>query len=188
MDWTICAICQKDTGEELRCPLKATWTPEDKTEAYRTFLVNVNHFRRVQRLLVSVVFCEDVSVQDFVDNEAKWHKSCHKKFSSYRLSRVERKRDKEEAGSSEVDTLPSGKRHRSSTPQPKRNCLFYTKEEGHLHEFSTLGSDTNIRHMAICQTLSGKSLMNMVNGWYPKHRESSLLFQLTKLMSRTTPW
>lgn len=30
----------------------------------------------------------------------------------------------------------------------KRNCLFCTKEEGHLHEFSTLGSDTNIRHMA----------------------------------------
>lgn len=62
-----------------------------------------------------------------------------------------------------------------------------------LNRGSSLLVDKNMRDgyqrtWKICQTLSGRSLMNIVDRWYPKRRESSLPFQLSRLMSRTTPW
>ena len=46
---------------------------------------------------------EYVTVDDMVSNEAKWHKSCHKKVGHYKLDRAEkRKRAEMEAESSDV--------------------------------------------------------------------------------------
>ena len=81
-------------------------------------------------------------MEDFIQNKAQWHKSCHKDFSKYRLEREQRKKDAEEAGPS---SEPSQKRQRTSSPMPKIVCIFCTGAEGHLHEICILGAAANIR-------------------------------------------
>eukprot|EP00745_Piridium_sociabile_P022190 TRINITY_DN34414_c0_g2_i4.p1 TRINITY_DN34414_c0_g2~~TRINITY_DN34414_c0_g2_i4.p1 ORF type:complete len:320 (+),score=54.44 TRINITY_DN34414_c0_g2_i4:164-1123(+) len=147
MDWSACAICQKDTGEPLRCPLNKVSGPvADRAEACKTFLENVSGFRCLDRLPRPLVFGEDTTVEDFIQNKAQWHKSCHNDFSTFRLERAQKKRDAEEAGPSHE---ANKKRHRDSSPMLKNVCIFCTEANEHLHEICTLGVDANIRQKAV---------------------------------------
>lgn len=42
--WGRCIVCQKDTTEELRCPLRSVGSALDKSSVYGSFLRNVSEF------------------------------------------------------------------------------------------------------------------------------------------------
>ena len=154
MDWTRCLICQTDTEEVLKCPLNANGTG-DKSGPDTYFLDNVEHFHQRHVLPVPVQFQPDVTVSTLVFNSARWHKSCHRNFSTDKLERVSRKRNGE-------DDISPEEKH-----QPKRQVLEqYTSVfccgSQNLHEFSTLDADTNVRQMAT--ELQDSQLLSTIQG------------------------
>ena len=56
LDWNKCIICQQETVEPLKCPLQGPGTSEDKIEAYRSFLANVEQFQSIGALPTNVYF------------------------------------------------------------------------------------------------------------------------------------
>ena len=47
-DWKLCVICQKNTPEPLKCPMKSkAGTADNKKEAYRLFLQRVAEFKEL---------------------------------------------------------------------------------------------------------------------------------------------
>ena len=157
MDWTQCVVCQQATHEPLRCPLKAG-RPEDRSEAYSSFLKNVSEFRELNQLPVSLSFGEDIDVDQFMRNKAKWHKSCHLKFCADKLQRA-RKRKRNDASDS---ITPDVKRLRHRQPLDKSSCIFCNEKNGHLHEFRTLDADENVRRMAT--DLQDTALLSTIEG------------------------
>ena len=145
MDWTLCVVCQQASHEPLRCPLKAG-RPGHKSEAYSSFLKNVSEFRELNQLPVPLGFGEDINVDQFMRNQAKWHKSCHLKFCADKLQRA-RKRKRNDVSDS---ITPDMKRLQHRQPLDKSSCsyIFCNEQNGHLHEFRTLDADENVRRMA----------------------------------------
>ena len=157
MDWTQCVVCQQATHEPLRCPLKAG-RPGHKSEAYSSFLKNVSEFRELNQLPVPLGFGEDINVDQFMRNQAKWHKSCHLKFCADKLQRA-RKRKRNDASDS---ITPDMKRLRHRQPLDKSSCIFCNEQNGHLHEFRTLDADENVRRMAT--DLQDTALLSTIEG------------------------
>ena len=147
MDWTLCIVCQKATHEQLKCPLNSEG-PGDKSEAYLSFLGNVSEFRKLDQLPVSLKFGEDVDVDQLMRNQAKWHKSCHLKFCTHKLQRA-RKRKISTATTDHDCNEQDKKRLRHRQPIDKSSCILCKKQDGHLHEFTTLEASENIRRMAV---------------------------------------
>ena len=79
LNWKQCIICQTDTSEPLKCPLDSLNTTR-KTDAYSSFLENVQQFRDLNALPITLYFDSDVTASEFEINNASWHKSCHLKF------------------------------------------------------------------------------------------------------------
>ena len=84
MDWTLCIVCQAKSQEVLKCPLNA-WGKGDKSKPYEAFLTSVNGFRELNQLPVPLKFGKEIDVGQVVTHKAKWHKSCHLKFSESKL-------------------------------------------------------------------------------------------------------
>ena len=80
MDWGQCIVCEKKISEALKYPLKAEGSG-DKSGAYVSFMANVNEFKRLKEMPVPLCLGEDGDVDELIKNQAKWHKSCHLKFS-----------------------------------------------------------------------------------------------------------
>ena len=146
MDWTLCVVCQKATHEQLKWPLNSE-RPGEKSEAYSSFLENVNEFRKLDQLPVSLSFGQDVDVGQLMRNQAKWHKSCHLKFCAYKLQRARKRKmtDATDHDSSAQDK----KRLRQHQPFDKSSCIFCKRHDGRLHEFRTLDASENVRRMAM---------------------------------------
>ena len=147
MDWSACVICQKNTAEDLRCPLnRVGGSAEKNVEAYKVFLNNVSRLRALNSLPRPILFDEGTTPADFVQNQAKWHKSCHKDFSNFLVERAERKRDSEDAGPS---TYVCSKQARRDTKElSKTACIFCTETNGRLHEVTTFSKDAIVHQMA----------------------------------------
>ena len=140
LNWKECIICQKDTSEPLKCPLDSR-DPSGKTDAYSSFLANVQQFRDINVLPTSICFGSDVTASDFEMNCASWHNSCRLKFNNTKLARAKKRSISQE---NECPERPSKRR-----PINVSNCLFCEKgqEEGDLHLVSTFDADNNIRSM-----------------------------------------
>ena len=139
----MCLICQQDSTEPLKCPLNKKGDL-DKAAPYSSFLDSVNSFRALGMLPVVLNFEEDISVDELVENQAVWHKSCYLKFNKEKLTRASKKRSK---GSATFLNDETKRYKRCSTD--KMSCLFCQRKDGHLHEFRTLDADETVRHMAI---------------------------------------
>lgn len=140
----MCLICQEVTTESLKCPLHVEGSG-DKSKPYSSFLKSVHAFRALGTLPVVLTFGEDMTVDELVQNQGSWHKSCYVKFSKGKLERAAKKRER---GAAEMDSTTQEKRPRCQS-MDKMVCLFCHQEGGHLHEFRTLGADESIRQMAI---------------------------------------
>jgi len=91
MDWNICLICQENTTEPVICPLNSGTS---NISPYSSFLDSVNSFRALGMLPVELKFGEDMTVNELVENQGVWHRSCHLKFNKERLKRASKKRSK----------------------------------------------------------------------------------------------
>ena len=85
-DWDKCIVCQQKTVEPLKCPLQGPGTIENKTDAYRSFLANVEQFQAIGALPTNVYF-ENESAASFTAHSASWHKSCHLKCNNSKLAK-----------------------------------------------------------------------------------------------------
>ena len=95
-------------------------------------------------LPVALNFEEDMTVDELVENQAVWHKSCHLKFNKERLKRASKKRSKGDITKCGNDGM---KRYKHCSID-KMSCLFCQRKDGHLHEFRTLDADETVRHTA----------------------------------------
>ncbi len=157
MDWTLCIVCQQKTREALKCPLNAG-TSGGQSSAYATFLQNVKEFTDLNQLPVPLKFGQDINVDQLVEKQAKWHKSCYLKFNHDKLQRARKRGRSENASSSSTDKRPRLLRQ----PLNKMNCIFCGEEDGLLHEFQTLDADENVRKMAT--DLQETTLLTRIEG------------------------
>jgi len=67
--------------------LQGPGTSEDKTEAYRSFLANVEQFQVIGALSTNICF-ENESAASFKVHSASWHKSCHLKYNNSKLKKA----------------------------------------------------------------------------------------------------
>ena len=70
----------------MRCPTR------NALDVYKNFLRNVEEFQKLNSLPVSVNFGEEVTVTNFLDNKASWHKQCHQMFNNSMLECAKLKR------------------------------------------------------------------------------------------------
>ncbi|KAG1656278.1 LMBR1 domain-containing protein 2 [Nymphon striatum] len=87
MDWNLCVICQ-ERGGDLRCPTDSL--QKNGLEVYTNFLETVDKFSELGILPVDVDFKEVAIAETFLENHAKWHKSCHIKFARSKLQRAQK--------------------------------------------------------------------------------------------------
>ena len=66
LDWKKCIICQQENVEPLKCPLQDPGTSEDKSEAYRSFLINVEQFQAIGALPTNIYFENESSANFFI--------------------------------------------------------------------------------------------------------------------------
>ena len=64
LNWKQCIICQTDTSEPLKCPLDSLNTTR-KTDAYSSFLENVQQFRDLNALPITLYFDSDLCYKSF---------------------------------------------------------------------------------------------------------------------------
>lgn len=141
LNWDRCVICQQETAEPLKCPLLSPGSSRDKTDAYTSFLTNVEQFRAIGALPAELYFGSDETVDNFASHSASWHKSCHLKFNNSKLAKAKKKR--------EHNPDDEEKRHSKRKALDVQKCFFCEKgeEEPVLHEVSTFDADKNIRDM-----------------------------------------
>jgi hypothetical protein len=156
LNWDRCVICQRDTAELLKCPLQSPGTSGDKTDAYTSFLTNVEQFRATGALPAELYFGSDETVDNFASHSASWHKSCHLKFNNSKLAKAKKKR---EHNPDDEEKRPSKRKALNV-----QKCLFCKKgeEENVLHEVSTFDADKNIRNMIT--ELNDTQLMTRIVG------------------------
>ena len=130
LNWKEYIIFQKDTSEPLKCPLESHDTG-DKTDAYSSFLANVQQFRDINTLAISISFGSDITASDFEMNCDSWHKCCNLKFNNTKLARMKKGGISQD---NECPRRPSKKRR----PINAFNCFFCEKvqKERDLHVVS----------------------------------------------------
>ena len=133
-------------GGDLKCP--AVSYLKNDLEVYGNFLHCVKEFEEVKSLPVPVDFKGEDSAETFMDNKAKWHKSCHLKFAPSKLAHIRqqlvRKRSLEDSGH---ETQRKSQRISVGTPS-QASCIFYSKVDGKLHNCTTMTLDHDLCQMA----------------------------------------
>ena len=123
MDWSLCAICQQQISEVLKYRLNAS------LYHIKHFLIEyVAGFKELEILPLPLIrLPENVTVQDFVQNKAKWHKSCHIKFSQNKLERAK----KRNATETELESSNGCGTKRICQPRcslDKEKCIFLLRK------------------------------------------------------------
>ena len=155
LNWDRCVICQQEAGEPLKYPLLSPGSSRDNTDAYTSFLTNVEQFRAFGALPAEQYFGSDETVANFASHSASWHKSCHLKFKNSKLAKAKRKRERNN---------DEEKRPRNRKALDVQKCSFCEKgEEEHvLHEVSSFDEDKNIRE--IITELNDTQLLSRIVG------------------------
>ena len=112
---------------------------------YNTFLFNVTRFKDLNSLPVELKFnIETTTVDDLLNNSAKWHQSCHLKFSSSKLEKAQKRKSVSSDGHDTLLCLKSSK-HRKVTGGDQK-CLFCDEGDkvGVLRSFTTIETDRNL--------------------------------------------
>lgn len=149
--WNKCIICQNTTRETLRCPSNAYSFNKD---VYTDFLSNVAEFKRLDALPTKLsIDIETTTDNDLVYNEAKWHQSCHLKFSSSKLKKVQERTISNSSSNritSDDEPATRASKRKASVDSFGNVCIFCEKTEDVrlLHKFSTVEADRNLRDIA----------------------------------------
>uniref|UniRef100_UPI00358DDC4D uncharacterized protein n=1 Tax=Myxine glutinosa TaxID=7769 RepID=UPI00358DDC4D len=93
-DWNKCVLCQKITRESLQCPAESK--RHDVGVGYSTIAFNIRRFNELHELPMPLELgrLDDGNGIEatFLENNAKWHKSCHTKFNNIKLQRAEKRK------------------------------------------------------------------------------------------------
>ena len=137
MDWSLCAICQEDTGEKLNCPLLSH--ASSHKSIYHEFLARLQKFRDLGETDLKINN-EDPHV--WSEKNASWHASCRRKFSADKLQKAEER--------FKTSKKAPRKSSRQSSQFNKLLCIFcQTEKKGKdLHRCSTLNMDKRLREMS----------------------------------------
>ena len=86
---------------------------------------------------------DTTTTEDLLRNNAKWHQSCHLKFSLAKLKKAQ-KRKKPTAD--DGDSLSKSSKRRKVTGSDEK-CVFCDETVGVLHSFSTIEADRNLHRI-----------------------------------------
>ena len=93
-NWDFCLYCQAFTKESLRCPGSLTRQGHDPVAIYEKIANNIERFQQLNQLRIVLQFTEldtkAVLIEKFINNTAKFHKTCTSKFSALKLERAEK--------------------------------------------------------------------------------------------------
>ena len=107
---------------------------------------NVEEFRKLECLPVKINFGNQGTVQNFVGNNAAWHKQCHQKFNNLKLKRMQVKNASESVDDDDTICYAT----RASVASLLQNVKIFdddSKSE-HLHDFTTFNLDVSVNVMA----------------------------------------
>lgn len=139
MNWKLCVLCQKETGEDLVCPLDNPVIPR-RLEAYRDIISLVTQFKEIEASPHPKL---ELPEEDLLQkNRASWHKTCRHLYKTSALSR---------AKSRYTQGLPPRKKPRRSSSEIDKNvCLFCgNKTEATDHSFQKLSLTSVIHDRAV---------------------------------------
>ena len=93
-NWNFCALCEKETEEELVCPLKST--RKNYSSGYKSLADNLQQFLEIGELPVQASLSsldEGNRIEETLKRrEAQWHKSCFNKCSTLKLQRAQKRK------------------------------------------------------------------------------------------------
>ena len=151
-DWELCAICQENKEEPLRCPADSKRL--DVGTGYTTLAANIARFGAMKCLPIEM----DISRLDegsgmketFISRKARWHKSCYILFNTTKLKRAEKRQQKPQ----QPIEGAGGKFTRSNAStlnqeESRSTCFLCEKcDTRPLRSVSTLPLDTRVRQCA----------------------------------------
>ena len=171
-DWSLCALCQKQTGEKLINPQKCT--RQNTGSGYNTLAVNLLQFQELGNVPISIPLLnldDGSGIESTLrQNEACWHKSCFNSCSEMKLHRAKKRKrntiDEAESldsfsceeASEDVSSISSVKmtRSRASESRLSQNkqesckvCFFCNGSEGKMHRASTFDLDKKVKSAAM---------------------------------------
>lgn len=138
--WQLCILCQKQTEEELVCPL-ANPVASRREEAYTEIISLASQFRAI-----GAAPHPDVGLPDeesMQKNRAYWHKSCRQ---MYRASALDHARKRYNKG-----LAPARKRFRRSHADVNRNLCIFCGDETNAadHSFQKITLTKQIHDKAV---------------------------------------
>ena len=125
---------------KLKCPSKTL--QGNGLSIYEDFINNVNDFKEIDLLPVTVKIDDDTNAHNLFDNNAKWHKSCHLNFATSKLLKIKKRKYAEAESKIRKSTRLS-----YGIPS-KASCLFCSGTSGTLHDCSTMSFEFNLKNMA----------------------------------------
>ena len=78
LSWDRCIICQRETKEDLKCPLRTNGNIQGASKVYDLFLNEYfRRFKKLDALPAIDVSIGDLSTDSLIENKASWYKSFH---------------------------------------------------------------------------------------------------------------
>ncbi|KAG1687699.1 hypothetical protein GQR58_008284 [Nymphon striatum] len=159
MDWNLCVICQ-ERGGDLRCPTDSL--QKNGLEVYKNFLETVDKFSELGILPVDVDFKEVAIAETFLENHAKWHKSCHIKFARSKLQRAQKQIEVKQKREEEVSGEGRQSKRQSIGNPNQKACIFCLTVSGKMHKCLTMNLDHELRRWAT--ELNDTALLARISG------------------------
>ena len=93
LDWNLCIICQETTNERLQCPASETHRRKDIGSGYVTLAENLQAFSElgIDTPVIKSFKNLETLPACLLENQGKWHKSCHFRFNSTKLQRLRKR-------------------------------------------------------------------------------------------------
>ena len=87
LNWSLCIICQRYTGECLKYPSDNPVSRTNTAGPCQVFLDTVAYLRTIDALPVILRFSSEETAENFARHNAGWHKNCRNKFSKSKMQR-----------------------------------------------------------------------------------------------------
>lgn len=161
MDWNVCVICGKGESE-MKCP--ADSLQANGLDVYRTFLEDVEQFRDLNCMPVEVNFKNEGGPESFLQNRAKWHKSCRLKFAHSKLTKLQDQL-KRKLGHDDGEGSKRKSKRQSMSTADQGVCIFCMEPatwNRQLHSCSTMELDRELKRMAT--ELEDTTLLAKISG------------------------
>ena len=163
LNWDLCLYCQSQTNEKLRCPESLVREKYDPKVVYEKTEKGIREFKKVDPLPIDLNLDEgnDNLGKRFIENSAKFHKSCTNMFSDMNLERALKRvkkaannnnndpqgsdEDETQSSNGEISEQKTSMRSKTSSLSKGIFCDF---TEGELHKVSTFPLEKKVRQCA----------------------------------------